>query len=190
MGVVFKEPHIITNLLYPMLPEPKDYNFTKKKYVEFVEKGAITRKDFWNALGIKNWKSFENKYLENFEIDPDFFKVADYLKRKYQLAVLSDLAVTWGNFLIKKYKLDKIFCKFFFSEKYKMCKKQKEFFLLAMRNLKLNGKECCMIDDRLSVLKLASQLKMKTIWFKREKKGIEFNPGYTITKFEELKRIL
>ena len=86
-GVIFTEPHIITNLLYPMLPQPKNYSRIKERYEKYKD-GKITNKEFWN--GVKNYKMYEKSFLEKFKLDLYFFSVVNYLKEKYKLAILSN----------------------------------------------------------------------------------------------------
>lgn len=189
MGVVFTEPHIITNLLYPVLPYPKDYDFIKQKYEEYVV-AKMTNREFWEAIKIKKWKSFEKEYLNKFEIDSEFEFIINYLKSKYKLAVLSDMAKEWGVYLIQKHNLNAFFDLIMLSGNYGIGKKDLKFFKFAIKNSGFSFNECCMIDDRLRVLDLASKSGMKTVWLEREKDKTKFVPDYHILKLNEIKSIV
>ena len=106
MGVIFEEAHIITNKLFPMLPEPKDYSLIKSEYKKYMV-GINNHYTFWR--NIKQSSKIEHKFLNSLKLDKDLLKITRYLKPKYALGIISEHSIYWSNYLIKKYDLDKIF---------------------------------------------------------------------------------
>ena len=186
-GVIFTEPHIITNLLYPMLPQPKNYSRIKERYEKYKD-GKITNKEFWN--GVKNYKVYEKSFLEKFKLDLYFFSVVNYLKEKYRLAILSNLPLEWAEYLIHKFNLNAYFNPIVVSGKVKVSKPNRTIYLILQKKSNIPFEEIIFIDDRKKNLKVAKQLGMKTIWFKKEDDEFEFEPDYTINSLIELKKIL
>ncbi len=186
MGVIFTEPHIISNLLYSLLPEPKDYAFIKEKYSLYT-KGKISNQEFWKSVykGY-NYEDFEKTYLDKIKIDKDYKEIINYLKQKYELGIISNLPKEWGEYLIKKYELDKVFNPIVISGEVKVKKPNTEIYKIFQNEVKTQFNEIAYIDDRKSNLKPAHILGMKTIWYKKEEDNLNFMPDYTINRLKEL----
>ncbi len=189
MGVIFDESHIISNLLFPMLPEPKDYNFVKEKYNLYTE-GKISNEEFWTNILKNDYKKFEKYYLDSLKLDVNYDKIISYLKRKYKLGIISDLPKEWGDYLIKKFELDKIFDPITISGKVKVAKPNLKIYKIFQKEAGVSFNETIFVDDRKSCLKSAKLLGMKTVWLNREEDKLDFTPDYTIKSLLELKGIL
>ena len=190
MGVLFTEPHIISNLLFPMLPEPKDYFLVKEQYNLYVV-GRISHEEFWKGvLRKKDYVIFEKEYLNLLKLDEDFDDVIGYLKQKYKLGIISNLPHEWGEYLIKKHRLDQTFNPIIISGKVKVKKPDLEIYRIFQRESKIPFNEIIFIDDRKLALKSAKSLGMRSVWFSKEDNGFNFTPDYTIRRLSELKEIL
>lgn len=188
-GVLFIESHIVRNLLYPMLPEPKDYREVKEKYKRF-RSGEITSHQFWKSILGKDGESFERKYLDSFVLDPHYFDVVTYLKEKYKLAILSNMPAEWGDYLIKKFGFETLFDPIVISGKVRASKPNKNIYKILQKKSKVPFEQMIFIDDKKKCLKPASQLGMKTVWFNRERDEFDFHPHYIIKSLQDLKKIL
>jgi len=189
MGAIFSEPHIVSNLLFPMLPEPKNYILVKERYNLYTE-GKISNEEFWTSIIKNDYKMFEKNYLDSFNLDKNYSIVITYLKQKYRLGIISNLPIEWGDYLIKKFKFDRIFDPIIISGKVKVTKPHLEIYRAFQLKVKVPFNEIIFIDDKKSALKPAKSLGMKTIWFNRERDKSNFQPDYTIKSLVELKEIL
>ena len=189
MGCVFKNPHIVKNILHPLMEEAIDYKDLKSVYKEY-SKGKISRKEFLLVVPEK----IEERCLDLIEPEEDLFEVLDYLKSKgYLLGVLSNIPDHIGSYVIKKYKLEKYFDPIVFSGTYGKRKPGLDLYEIFLKESGMDPKNCFFIDDKLVNLETAKKLKIKTIWKKirRDKliSKIKFKPDYTIKELIELKEI-
>ncbi len=188
MGNLFREGHIIHNLLLPILHRENikvDYKTLKNLYVEY-SLGLVNRKEFHRIVPEK----IEKEFLNSIELDNEAFKIIKWLKKKgLFLGVLSNIPKEWGDYLIRKFGLKKYFSVIIFSGEYGKRKPSEDLYKTLLDKIKVKPKNCYLIDDNLINLKEARFMLMKTIWIKKEKQKIVFVPDYIITKFSELKNI-
>ncbi len=189
MGDIFKEGHIIKKSLFPMLNRKNikiSYERLKDLYVKYTL-GKISQENFDKFVP----KEVERIFLDSIELDKDAFKIVKWLKKKgYLLGILSNIPKPWGDYLIKKFGLEKYFSVIIFSGEYGTRKPDEELYKIFVEKAKVKPQNCYLIDDTLINLKAARFLLMKTIWRRKEKQEIIFIPDYTITKLIELQKIL
>ena len=188
MGVIFSESHLVSNLLFPMLPEPKDYSFVKERYTLYT-KGKISNKEFWRSMLKNDYKSFERKYLDSLKLDKDYGKIISYLKQKYRLGIISNIAVEWGDYLTRKFGLN-IFYPIVISGDIKVTKPDLKIYKIFQKKVNIPFNEIVFIDDKKSNLKSAKLLGMGTVWFNKQKDDFKVKPDYVIKSLSDLKRIL
>jgi len=102
---------------------------------------------------------------------------------------LSNFPKEWGDYLVKKFELDKYFSIIVFSGEYKTRKPNEELYKIFIEKSKARPQNCYFVDDSLINLKEARFLLMKTIWRKKEKQEILFIPDFVIKKVSDLEKI-
>ena len=205
MGVIIEEPHIITNVLFPEL-KSKGYECDYKRIKELYKLysiGAITKEEFWNKLKIKVsvGENIEKEAFSKLRIDKDFNTTIQELKRRgYEIGILTDMPKEWALFFIDKYDLKEHFNPIIISSDYRMDKSQKEMFKKYCEIIKREPEHCIMIDDRIRVLKNASCVGFRTVWYKKEEQNDEqdnkqeeqegFKPDIIIIRLREILEVL
>lgn len=189
MGVIFVECHIVRNILFPMLPEPKDYDAVKKQYL-LLHDGSISTKDFWKNINIKDYKDFQKKYLDKIKLDQNYVNVIDQLKTKYKLGILSNLPLDFAKYLTNKHNFKNIFSLILVSGKTGFLKPKTEPYKLLIKKTKLPAEQVVFIDDRKNNLVNAKKFGIKTIRYNRESDELKFNPDKTIKNSRQLLKIL
>ena len=189
IGTLFYEGHVIKNRLYPLMLKhnnKSDYSAIKKLYVDY-SLGKISQKEFWNYVP----QDIEKKFLSMFRPDKSMMATAHWLKQKgYALGILSNMPKEWGEYLIKKFKLNKIFSLIILSGEYGTRKPDEMLYTIFLERSKAKAGNCYLIDDSLGNLKEARFLLMKTIWCAKEKQDAWFIPDYKIIRASDLKGIL
>ena len=108
MGTLFYEGHVIKNRLYPLMLKhnnKSDYSAIKKLYVDY-SLGKISQERILELCASR----YRKKFLSVFRPDKSMMATAHWLKQKgYALGILSNMPKEWGEYLIKKFKLNKIF---------------------------------------------------------------------------------
>jgi putative hydrolase of the HAD superfamily len=152
--------------------------------------GRITAADFWKGL-CENYPALEREYLDSqFQIDPDFLDVAKKLKRKYDLAVLSNDVSRWSAYLRRKYRLESLFKEVVISGDYGYRKPDVRLYRVLLDRLKAPPADCIFVDDNLRNLKVGAELGMTTIHFERREAKDRFVPNYTVKSFVDIPHIL
>lgn len=189
MGVIFREGMVLTNLLIPMFRPPLPVAAIRKRYHRFV-RGEIPAERFWQGM-VPDEQRAQQAYLERFELN-DGFEIVYELRNHYTLAVLSEVPVEWGDYLVKKFQLDRIFDVMVLSGEVGLTKPDIQIFQILMDRV---GKDrtYCFIDDNHENLAVASTLGWKTIWMNNQISPFR-RPGFeadaTIENLWELKGLL
>lgn len=184
-GVLITEPHVISNSLYNLLPEDKKCPHVKEEY-ELLSNGLISEVEFWETIGIKEWKEFRTVYLNSFELDPDFESLVKSLPTNISAGILSNCCSEWFEFLGAKYKFGKYFNPIVISGRQKVGKPNDQIYLDYIEMANIKSDEILFIDDRKRNLIPASRLGMKTVWYQKEIDDNKYSPDTTITNLKEL----
>ncbi len=165
------------------------YNVDKNKVYKLLHElqnpyfsGRINEKEFWKTfskkLNIKNdWKKFKTIMFSFYHLNPEVFKLIKKLKRrKYKLALLTNVSKEWLWFTLKKYPFTKIFDAIVASYMYKSgkpsmskFKEENKLYHIVVEKLKTYPNECIFIDNKKPNIIPAKKLGMKTILFKNSK---------------------
>ena len=188
MGVVFKEGMVLSNLLVPMFRPSIPHKEIRRRYRDFVI-GAIGSDEFWAGM-VSDVRQAEKAYLDRFEL-ADGFEIVFDLKQRYQLAVLSEIPAEWGNYLVRKFELERVFDIMVLSGQVGVTKPDLRIFLMVVEKL---GRErtYTLIDDNHENLAVASNLGWRTIWMRNHSPRSQrpgFNPDVTIDGLGELKAL-
>lgn len=189
MGNIFKEGHVIKNLLFPILIRngiKTDYNRLKEIYVNYSI-GRLTQKQFRKSVP----KEIEKEFLDSMKLDEKMLKdIKLFKKKRYLLGILSNIPKEWGRYLVKKYNFDSYFSIIVFSGEYGTRKPDEKLYEIFMEKARAKPQNCYFVDDSLINLKEARFLLMKTVWRKNEKQDIRFIPDFVIRNADELKTIM
>jgi len=189
MGVIFTEGRVLSNLLIPMFRPPLPFAEIRKRYSRFVT-GEIPSEQFWLGM-VPDHQTAQQAYLDSFELT-DGFEVISELKNHYRLAVLSEIPAEWGDYLVKKFRLDSIFDVMVLSGDVGVTKPDIRIFQIIMERL---GKDrrYYFIDDNHENLAVAATLGWETIWMKNHVSEFQrrgFEPDATIEDLRELRKLL
>ncbi|MCD6398806.1 MAG: HAD-IA family hydrolase [Candidatus Aenigmarchaeota archaeon] len=190
MGCIFKTPHIIKNILYPLMEDRIIYSELKKIYLKYSN-GELTREEFLRTVPL----DIEEKFLDKIELDDNAKEIFDYLKGKeYSMGVLSNIPDHIGNYVVRENKIENYFKVMVFSGTYGLRKPNEALYKIFLEKSGADPKNCFFIDDKLENLKTAKDLGIKTIWKRIGKSNSfsihNFKPDFTIASLLELKKIL
>ncbi|MFH1752422.1 MAG: HAD-IA family hydrolase [archaeon] len=175
MGCFFKENHIIKKLLFPLVKQNKlkvSYLKLKQIYLDYSV-GKIGRKEFNKIIPLK----LEEKFLDLIKPISNIFSIIDSLKKKgFLLGILSNIPKPWGNYLVKKFKLENYFTVIVFSGEYNSRKPSEKLYDIFIEKARVKPQNCFFVDDNLANLREARFMLMKTVWVKKEKQDISFIP--------------
>lgn len=146
--------------------------------------GLKSSKEFFQSIGYKeNISEIEEDYLNTIEIDDNFYEIADFLKKDYLLALLSNDVSEWSQYLREKYRLNELFDEVVISGDHGILKPDIKMFEHILKRLCVSASDCYFIDDREKNLKVAAQMGMNVILFNRRNITYE---GNIINNFQEV----
>jgi len=185
MGVVFTEGMVLSNLLVPMFRPPLSFQEIRGRYRRFVV-GDIGSDAFWRGM-VPDGPRAERAYLDRFELAEGFEVVLD-LKRSHTLAVLSEVPAAWGDYLVRKFELDRIFDVMVLSGHVGVTKPDIRIFQMVLEKLG-RDRDYAFIDDNHENLAVASTLGWRTIWMNQPSRfgRSGYTPDMTIRGLGELK---
>ncbi len=184
IGVIFKS-EMMTNVLYAEIPHTVTKIRLKNVYHQF-EIGKIDSKGFWEDIKIKNHKKLEKVFLDSTKLNDNLIYITKILKKKYRLGILSNMPKEWGRYLVRKYKLNKIFDEVILSGEVKAKKPGRKIYKIAVQKF---GR-FYFIDDHIDNLKAAKKFGIRTIFMEHKNQKKKFRPEHTIYSLLELKGIL
>jgi FMN phosphatase YigB (HAD superfamily) len=189
MGVVFKEGRVLSNLLVPMFRPSLPHEEIRKRYRGFVI-GEIGSDEFWAGM-VSDARQAEKTYLDRFKL-ADGFEVVFDLKQRYQLAVLSEVPAEWGDYLVRKFELDRVFDVMVLSGRVGVTKPDIRIFRMILEKLG-RDRDYAFIDDNHENLAVASGLGWRTIWMKNHFSRFQqtgYKPDVVIDGLGELRPLL
>ena len=166
MGVTFKEGDDVNNLLIPFIERECGYgNRTAIRQLYVVASlGRISSKEFWEQVGCA-YPDVEKQYLDTqLTLDPDFVSVAERLRRRYGLSMLSNDVSEWSAYLRRRFDLDRLFTSVIISGDYGYRKPDPRLYEILLESLGIASHRCIFIDDQLRNLETAARLGIKTVY--------------------------
>lgn len=140
---------------------------------------------------VRWWYRARKKYLESqFSLNPHFIYTAKKLKKKYDLAVLSNGVGRWSAYLRRKYQLDNLIKEVVVSGEHGYRKPDVRIYRVLLDRLKASTADCIYVDDNLKNLKQGAELGMTTVHSKRNFLKGKFEANYTVKSFQELPNLL
>ncbi len=146
------------------------------KFTNAYERGK-PRKVYWRLMFDslhKNPKKIpveklDKIWCEIFWPNKEIIPLIKKLKKKYKIALVSNIGKLHERYLSKKYSLKKLFPVRIYSYKEKSRKPAKKIFEITLKKFKTKPSEVLFIDDKKVNINGAKKLGMKTILFKDNK---------------------
>lgn len=164
MGVTFVEGDDVSNLLIPFVAREcgcTNVDTIRQLYLP-ASLGRISSQEFWARLGCAS--ACERAYLDTqLKLDPDFIAVAERLKKRYVLAMLSNDVSEWSAYLRRRFALDRLFTSVVISGDYGFRKPDRRLYQILLRSLNVAPHRCVFVDDQPRNLGTAAQLGMHTV---------------------------
>jgi putative hydrolase of the HAD superfamily len=150
--------------------------------------GEITSDEFLTMLGYENPQFHMRDYIENhLTMDEGFYALANNIKTKYNLALLSNDVSDWNKHIMEFYKLNEYFTAKIVSADVHCRKPDIKIYEIALERLGVSANECVFIDNSTANLRTAAKIGMDVILFNRDNEDFD---GKIVYSFDELKRIL
>ena len=164
MGVTFVETDDVSNLLIPFVA--RECGCTNRETIRQLylpaSLGRISSQEFWARVGCA--PASEREYLDTqLKLDPDFIAVAEQLKKRYVLAMLSNDVSEWSAYLRRRFALDRLFASVIISGDYGFRKPDRRLYEVLLRSLSVAPNQCIFVDDQPRNLEAAAQLGMHTV---------------------------
>jgi HAD superfamily hydrolase (TIGR01509 family) len=164
MGVTFVEGDDVSNLLIPFVAREcscTNGDAIRQLYLP-ASLGRISSQKFWTRLGCA--PACERAYLDTqLKLDPDFIAVAERLKKRYMLAMLSNDVSEWSAYLRRRFALDRLFTSVVISGDYGFRKPNRRLYQILLQSLNVAPHRCVLVDDQPRNLETAAQLGMHTV---------------------------
>lgn len=190
LGVITRESMFATNIVYPMVKDKISYDLFKKKYLLYAT-GSISRNDFWEFICLKkDIKKLEKRIVQKTLLTPEIKKVMnDLTVLGCELYLATEIPRSWGELLLEKGGVRKIFKKKFYSSDLLITKPFFSFYKKVFKNIR-DG-EVYYIDDTLINLIAAQKIKShNTVYYTSERKiSSRKEINYNINNLKELKEI-
>lgn len=194
MGVIFTVGDDTNDLLVPFVQNVNSQISKEKINEEYLKAslGEISSVEFWRRMNVCAEgleEKIEKRYLDTcLTLDSEFIPVACKLKKKYNLAILSNDVSEWSFYLREKLGINEIISVSVISGDVKCRKPSEEIYEKAISLLKTEAKHCVFIDDRDKNLWPAKKIGMNTIKFLREESQNNIQNVMTINNFNELEQ--
>jgi len=144
-----------------------------------------------NLVGKQFTKEFLDVIQKTEIIDDKTIELVKKLKRKYKLAIVANNVKNWVMKKLEKYKIKNFFDIIVVSSEVGVRKPDPRIFSFTIKKLNVKPEECIFISDELNDdLSGAKVLGIKTIWLKKEKEEITFQPDFIINSLNEVEEIL
>lgn len=194
MGVIFEVGDDTIDLLVPYIKKLNNSITSEQINEMYIDAslGKITSGVFWERLGFGNiYPEVEINYLDQcLTLDKEFTVIAEELKEKYNLALLSNDVSEWSLYLRQKHNLNKFFQEIVISGDVGFRKPSDEIYNIILKRIGCNANDSVFIDDRYKYLVPAMNLGMRGIKFKREKIAKDGYKGFEIESFVQLPSII
>ncbi len=152
------------------IPKDKSLQVLEGELGTAYRTGRVSRDEFWykavRQLGIDDAiDTLEEKWITAYRIDEDVKKIILSLRKNYKVFYLSDNVKERVIYLERKYNFLELFDGGIFSHDVGVRKPQEKIYKLAIELSGCKPEEIAFIDDKLSALKPAEHLQLKTVHF-------------------------
>ena len=172
IGVVVREEKIVSGRLFGMLGAPGvTREELKERYDKGLSVGKMTEEDFWDGVTGDDWRSIRSKFLEGISVDDSLREILRKFKPNYRLAIVSDMAGTWGRELMELHDLSQFLDVQIYSSETGKSKKDPATFSILVEKLDVQPGEILYVDDRPANVALAREVGLYAVLFDEEAKG-------------------
>ncbi len=172
MGVLYKEPDNIANILVPFAHEHgsvlTDSEITA--HARSLTLGRLSPNDFWSAVGVEgNLEEIEKAYLSRLQLNPGVVRYVTGLReRGIRVACMINDCVQWATKLRTQHSLDTLVDVWVVSGSVGVRKPYLAMFEVLRRLSEVPPEQIMVIDDELYVLDVATDLDFQTSWYAPE----------------------
>lgn len=196
-GTLTTEPHLRSVSLSKVL-DKYGVELEDSKVKDLYERykvSELTDNEFWSSLGFTSDQipDAEAALLAEIEIRPEVEVVLKRIKGNFRTAILSNVPSKWGELVVDKFGLDKLFEEIVFSGDYGTKKPDPKLYNVLLNKFPdLNPSNIYYIDNELGDLKAAKDLMLNTIWLeiKGEKQESGYIPDEVIGDFKDVLKVL
>jgi HAD superfamily hydrolase (TIGR01549 family)/HAD superfamily hydrolase (TIGR01509 family) len=189
MGTLTQEEHLISVTLNEVLPD-MDYKEVKKQY-ELYKVDKISNKEFWNSIGVTEYRETEKRFLDKVVLKKGVRKELKKLNKHFKLSILSNSPKEWGEYLVNNLGLSEYFDEIVFSGQYGIKKPDPQIYKLLLDKFpNIQPEKVYFIDNDLEDLKSGKNYLMKTIWLRSEKKDPRYVPDYVVDNIKEVIKLI
>jgi epoxide hydrolase-like predicted phosphatase len=156
------------------------------KHWELLTLGKITEDEYWDDL-LRTSKISEKLEMRSEKLKKELKKkvrsslfplghstrIINLLRNRYKLAILSNHAKEWSEYMKQKFDLFKSFDPIIFSCDVGFRKPDPQIYKMALEKLKCDPEECIFIDDKKRNTDAAEKLGMKGIVFEQASRLLE-----------------
>ena len=170
-GVVYTECESVDNVLTPFVRRyvPSLAREQIRDAYRRASVGDLSAREFWTRLGLGDrYPQIQEEMLDSAHIlDEHFIPIAEQLKGRYSLALLSNDLTEWSEGLRRRFGIDRFFQVTVISDEARSRKPDHGIYKTFLQRAEISGAECLFIDDRLRNLKGAAEVGLRTCWFDR-----------------------
>ena len=148
MGVVFAKGSF-AHALHEMFPKVSSKLIKRKAHLYKI--GKINTIQFWKGIS-DNPIDDEEKFLGSYRLDPFFPKIVDRFRKKYNVALVSNISQRWQEKFEHKYNIERHFDKVVYSYQLGIEKPDARIYLVALKVMNSDPAETIFIDDHLKNL--------------------------------------
>ena len=140
--------------------------------------GKITEDEYWDNFLQASKINMDKKYLKD-KVRSSLYplehttRILNLLKNHYKLAILSNHAKAWSEYMIQTFDLFKSFDQMIFSCDVGLRKPDPKIYEITLEQSKCDPKECVFIDDKKRNTDAAEKLGIKGIIFEDAPKLIK-----------------
>lgn len=190
-GVIITEGHLITNGTTRLFPDVSVAE-QRRAYHDY-EQDKIDGAEFWRRIGSPvTIAESERALFDRFELDSAFFELADCVRERMDIAVLSNMPKDWKPLLLE-FGIGSRLRHFFVSGEVRLWKPGREFFEWACAQMGVAPRQCTFVDDQRVNLATAAELGMRTVWVDRPGQSgypSDYLPDHRVSELAELKQLL
>ena len=141
----------------------------KDKIFVRADAGEISEEETYKLISLETGDSYQNIYDEWHKlphIKEDMVQYIEELKKDHKVYLLSNAISSYLRKILKDHDLERLFDKIFISAEFKKIKPNPDFFEYVIEDLKLDPKDCVMIDDNPQNIAGAESIGINGIVFK------------------------
>lgn len=189
MGTIFEQSSFCRQVLWPLIHR-RDPNLSfeeaERLYLDY-SLGRLSDNHVRRKLGVH----LVSQALGGLRVRRDAVKTMRALrKRGYVIAIISNIPEKWGRDILKLHGLERYVDVVIFSGTHHSRKPDERLYRILLRKSHAFPATSYLVDDKLTNLRAARFLNIKTVFMRTEPKYVLFLPDYTISRLSQILRIV